>query len=120
MWKRARPGQEFAVLSGNPQAEGSPFVIRLRLDDGVIIPPHWHPVDEHLTILTGALYMGMGEKLDEAAVRVMPAGSYVLIPKETRHFVRAKGQTIIQIHGIGPFKTYWVDQRDEQKGKQGQ
>ncbi len=52
--------------------------------------------------------MGMGEKFNESMAKEMPAGSYALMPKEMRRFAWAKGETIIQIHGAGPFKTYWV------------
>jgi hypothetical protein len=51
----------------------------------------------------------MGEKFNESLATEMPSGSYALMPKEMRHFAWAKGETIIQIHGIGPFKTYWVE-----------
>ena len=108
-WIQAGKGTEFAVLSGSPDAEGSPFVLRLRFADKVQIPPHWHPVDEHITVIAGTFYMGMGEKYSESAAKEMPTGTYGFMPKEMRHFGWAKGTTIIQIHGIGPFKTNWVD-----------
>ena len=105
-WKAAGDGTEFAVLSGSPDLEG---VIRLRMADQVHIPPHWHPVDEHITVVTGTFYIGMGEKFEESRAKAMPAGSYEFMPKDMRHFGWAKGTTIIQIHGVGPFKTNWVD-----------
>jgi hypothetical protein len=108
-WKAVGIGTEFAVLSGSPDAEGAPFVIRLRFADQVHIAPHWHPVDEHITVIAWTFYMGMGEKFNESMMKEMPAGSYGFMPKETRHFGWAKGTTTIQIHGIGPFKTNWVD-----------
>lgn len=108
-WKAAGDGTEFAVLFGSPDLEGAPFVIRLRLADRVHVPPHWHPVDEHITVIAGTFYMGMGEKLEESAAKAMPAGTYGFMPKDMRHFGWAEGTTIIQIHGIGPFKTNWVD-----------
>ena len=108
-WKAIGNGTEFAVLSGSPGTEGASFVIRLRFADRAHVAPHWHPVDEHITVIGGTFYIGMGEKFDEATAIEMPAGSYGFMPKETRHFGWAKGTTIIQIHGIGPFKTNWVD-----------
>jgi hypothetical protein len=59
-WTPRSPGLELAVLSGNPAKDGDPFVIRLKLRDGLTVPPHWHPIDEHLTVLTGTLHIGMG------------------------------------------------------------
>jgi quercetin dioxygenase-like cupin family protein len=108
-WNAVGSGTEFAVLSGTPDAEGAAFVIRLRFADQVRVPPHWHPVDEHITVIAGTFYMGMGERVDESTAKEMPAGSYGFMPKDMRHFGWAKGATIIQIHGVGPFKTNWVD-----------
>jgi anti-sigma factor ChrR (cupin superfamily) len=108
-WNALSAGQWFAVVSGSPNIEGAPFVIRIKLADGVKVAPHWHPIDEHLTVVTGTFYAGMGEKFNESLATEMPSGSYALMPKEMRHFAWAKGETIIQIHGIGPFKTYWVE-----------
>jgi quercetin dioxygenase-like cupin family protein len=112
-WKALNAGQWLAVVSGSPNTEGASFVIRIKLADGVKIAPHWHPMDEHVTVVTGTFYMGMGEKFNESLATEMPTGSYGLMPKEMRHFAWAKGETIIQIHGIGPFKTYWVESVEE-------
>jgi ChrR-like protein with cupin domain len=112
-WHAGGNGTEFAVLSGSPSADGEPFVIRLRFADKTQVAPHWHPVDEHITVIAGTFYMGMGEKFNESAAKEMPTGSYGFMPKEMRHFGWAKGTTIIQIHGIGPFKTNWVDSAEK-------
>jgi quercetin dioxygenase-like cupin family protein len=102
-----------AVLSGDPSKEGEPFVLRIKAAAGSKVPPHWHPTDEHLTVIKGALFMGKGEKFDESAGHAMAAGSYVMIPKRTAHFVWIKEETIIQLHGIGPFKIMWVNPADD-------
>jgi quercetin dioxygenase-like cupin family protein len=117
-WGPSGVGEGYVVLSGSPDTEGSPFVIRLKFGDGTRIPPHWHPVDEHVTVIEGTFYMGMGGKFDESKAEEMPAGSYGLMPKEHRHFGWTRGETIIQIHGVGPFKTYWVES-PEKRGKKG-
>jgi quercetin dioxygenase-like cupin family protein len=109
-WTPASPGISSAVLSGSPGAEGSAFVLRLKMDDNVKVPPHWHPTDEHLTVLSGTFHMGVGETFDEGAASAMTVGAYAVMPKEVRHFAWATGETVIQIHGVGPFKTFFVDQ----------
>lgn len=118
-WITRSPGLELAVLSGDPAKEGDPFVIRLKLRDGLTVPPHWHPIDEHLTILTGTLHIGMGEKFDRAATTALTPGTYSHMPKEMRHFVWAEGETILQLHGIGPFKTFYVNPADDPSKKAG-
>src|SRR4051812_22228258 len=60
------PGCKMVVLEGDPAKEG-PFVMRAKMPDGYRIMPHTHPKDERVTVLSGALYMGTGEKFDEKA-----------------------------------------------------
>ena len=98
---------EIAIIKGDPTKEGAPFVIRIRSTPGTQLPPHWHPIDENITVLSGVWCVGIGDKFDEHACRDMPAGSYILMPKGMHHFAVAKGD-IVQVHGIGPFKIYWV------------
>jgi quercetin dioxygenase-like cupin family protein len=98
---------EVAIIQGDPTKEGAPFVIRIRSTPGTKLPPHWHPVDENITVLSGVFCVGTGDKFDENACQDMPAGSYIVLPKGMHHFGVAKGD-VIQVHGIGPFKIYWV------------
>ena len=72
-------------------------------------PPHWHPADEYVTVLKGTFLVGMGETFDESKLRPMNVGNFTFIPKEMRHFASCKGETIVQVHGMGPFKVIWVN-----------
>src|SRR5207237_171905 len=58
------PGSQMAALLGDPSKSGVPYVIRAKLPDGYKVPPHWHPSDENVTVLKGALLIGKGEKFD--------------------------------------------------------
>jgi hypothetical protein len=109
-------GFQMAVIDGDPAKEGASFTIRIRGTDGRV-PPHWHPTDEHLTVLQGTFLLGMGEKFDAAALKTLPAGSYGFMPKQMRHFGQVKGDTIIQVHGIGPFKVIYVNPADDPSAK---
>src|SRR5262249_42360306 len=102
------PGAQFAVLSGDP-SKAEPFTIRLKAPDGYKIMPHWHPTDENVTVLEGTFAMGVGEKFDEGAAHEMPVGSFVRMPKGTRHYAMAKGETVVQVHAIGPFVITYVN-----------
>ncbi|HMK21255.1 MAG TPA: cupin domain-containing protein [Terriglobales bacterium] len=108
-WTPIISGWEIAVVSGNPDNVGEPFTIRFRGADGANVPPHWHPTDENITVLEGAFLVATGEKFDEHQLKPMNAGSFMNMPKEMRHFARAQGNTIVQAHGIGPFKVNWVN-----------
>jgi quercetin dioxygenase-like cupin family protein len=110
------PGAQAAVLAGDPAKEGV-FVIRVKLPSGYRVPPHWHPVDEHVTVLSGTLQLGMGDKFDLAATRALTAGSFVTAAKEMRHFVQAKGTTVIQVTAMGPFQLTYVNPADDPRTK---
>jgi hypothetical protein len=112
-------GLEFAVLSGDPAQEGVPFVLRIKIRNGLKVPPHWHNIDEQLTVMSGIFHIGTGEKFDQAAMQALPAGSYLLMPKEMRHFAWAEGDTIVQLHGVGPLKTILVNSADDPNKKTG-
>lgn len=90
-WAPIIKGCAMAVVEGNPDAEGQPFVIRFRCADGAKVPPHWHPTDENLTVLKGAFLIGMGDTLDESKLQTMNVGNFLLLPKEMHHFALNKG-----------------------------
>ena len=108
-WTPIMKGCELAAVSGDPSAEGAPFVLRIRCADGTKIPAHWHPEDENLTVLKGTFLVATGEAFDETKLQTMNVGNFILMPKEMRHFAMNKGETIVQIHGAGPFKVNWVN-----------
>ena len=111
-WTPIIPGWEMATVSGDSSKDGEPFVIRLRGADGSKVPPHWHPTDENVTVLKGTFLVGMGESYDDSKLLTMNVGNFTLMPKEVRHFANCKSETIIQVHGLGPFKVNWVNPAD--------
>jgi len=53
--------------------------------------------------------IGTGKVFDTAKLTPMDAGSFILMPKTMRHFALCKGATMIQVHGMGPFKINWLN-----------
>jgi len=113
-WTPIIKGCDLATVSGDPSADGAPFVVRLRCVDGAKIPAHWHPTDENVTVLKGTFLFGMGETFDETKLTTMNVGNFALMPKEMRHFALSKGETIVQVHAMGPFKVNWVNPSEVQ------
>ncbi len=95
------------VLQGDPDVPGQPFVIRIRELPGTMIPPHSHPVDEHLTIVSGTLHFGFGDSFDTARLTPLPSGSYAYAPKGTTMFGYSPNGAVAQVHGVGPFHINW-------------
>lgn len=105
-------GAKVAVLEGDPSKEGF-FTMRLWFPDGFKVQPHWHPRIEHVTVIKGTLNIGMGEKFDQTVTREMNEGTFGFWPAGMRHFAWAKGDTIIQLHGIGPWVITYINAADD-------
>jgi len=105
-------GAQIAVLLGSPAEEG-PFVIRLKFPADYEVPPHRHPQEEHVTVLSGGFGMGTGEAHDRDAAPLLPPGSFVRIPKGTAHFAWTSEETVVQLNGIGPFEIEYVNEADD-------
>jgi ChrR-like protein with cupin domain len=116
-WGPAPPklpaGAQFARISGDASMPGEPYVFRARLPDGYRVPPHWHPMDEHVTVIQGVFKFGFGSTFDGAAIRELPAGSYVMLPKNAPHYNVMKGETVLQFHGVGPYDLTYVNAADD-------
>jgi hypothetical protein len=107
-------GAKAAVLDGDPSKPGL-FTMRLSLPDSYRIPPHFHPVDEHVTVISGQLQVGMGDSFDASKLSTLPGGTFGMIPAAMHHFAQAKGATVLQLHGTGPWKLIYVNPADQPK-----
>jgi hypothetical protein len=105
-------GASMVILEGDPAKEGV-FTMRLKMPDGFVVSPHWHTQIEHVTVISGTLHFGMGEKFDRAATQAMPAGSFGFWPIGMRHFAYMEGETVLQLHGQGPWTITYVDPADD-------
>lgn len=106
------PGPKLAVLEGDPAKPG-PFTIRLQFPDGYKIPAHTHPTVERVTVISGTFHMGTADKFDEAAGHELAAGSFTIMPAETKHFGWATGETVVQVQSTGPFVIKYVNPADD-------
>jgi quercetin dioxygenase-like cupin family protein len=115
-WVEAPPGLPagalIAVLEGDPNKKG-PFTIRFQMPDGYKIAPHTHPTMEKITVISGTFFLGMGAKFEEEAGHELGTGAFAVMPAQMQHFAWAKGQTIVQIHGEGPFEIKYVNPADD-------
>src|SRR5713101_7490780 len=48
-------------VSGDPSKPRAEFVIRMYNDANFIVLPHWHPQDEHITVVKGTWYVAAGD-----------------------------------------------------------
>jgi uncharacterized protein (TIGR02246 family) len=97
-----KSGLQLAVIHGDPMGKGD-YTIRLKFPPGYTFPAHYHPNAEHLTVLSGTFLLAMGEKEGGATMEYQP-GDFLYIPAKKPHYGGAKGETVIQLHGMGPFE----------------
>jgi mannose-6-phosphate isomerase-like protein (cupin superfamily) len=106
-------GAQLAVLEGDPMAASGDYTIRVKMPDGYKIAPHTHPLRENVTVLSGALRVGMGATFDAGKMMSFGAGSFAYLDPTMPHYVEASGETVIQIHGQAPVKFNYVNPADD-------
>ena len=106
------PGAMMAVLQGDPSKAGV-YTVRLKAGDGYKIAPHWHPTTENVTVISGTFNLGTGDKFDEATSTAMAAGAFASMPARMHHYGWFKGDTEVQVHGVGPFKLTYLNPKDD-------
>lgn len=106
-----RAGAQMVVLDGDPGKKGS-FTVRLRMPAGYTIPAHTHPAAERVTVISGAVYLGIGEKFDESAGRELKAGDYAVLPAGVAHFAWSPSEAVLQIDSEGPFQRTFVESKN--------
>jgi quercetin dioxygenase-like cupin family protein len=112
-WGEAPPaferGAQAVVLSGDPGKAGL-FVIRLKMPAGYKVANHWHPTDEHVTLLDGDLTIRMN---DGAETRTLSRDAYLLLPTRMHHAVSTTSGATVQVSAMGPFELTYVDPKDD-------
>lgn len=114
-WMDAPPplpgGSQIAVLEGNPREEGL-FTIRVKLPPYYKIPAHWHPKDERVTIIEGAVYVGFGDATDTTSATKFGTASYYINPVESHHYIFTQSEgAIMQITGNGPWGITYIEEQ---------
>jgi len=115
-WGPAPPavpkGAQIAILAGDPSKDGL-YVYRVKVPAGYKVPPHIHPNDENVTVISGTFNVGMGGTFDEKNGQALKAGGFMHMPKGMQHFAWYPEETIIQVHGMGPQTITYVNPADD-------
>jgi quercetin dioxygenase-like cupin family protein len=108
----AMPNGTFQADVIGEAAKPGPYAVRTRLPAGFRLPPHTHPDSRIVLVVSGTLYLGYGERFDEATTTALPPGSVFTEPAGQPHFSWAKdGEVTLHATGVGPTATAWVDQK---------
>jgi len=107
------PGEQIAVLEGDPTASTGDYTIRLKMPDGYRINPHWHPLRENVTVISGTFKVGMRDTFDASKMAAFPAGSFAYLDPDMHHYAMAVGEVVVQVHGQSPVKFNYINPTDD-------
>ena len=118
-WGPAPPmlarGAQMAVLAGDP-GKPAPYTVRLKFPANYAIPAHSHPTDENVVVVSGSLFMGLGDTLSKTDAMTVGVGGYALAPASVNHFAFTKAETTIVLYGVGPVEFKYVNPADDPRG----
>ncbi|MGZ4878999.1 MAG: cupin domain-containing protein [Candidatus Angelobacter sp.] len=107
------PGAQFAVIEGDPPASSGNYTVRLKIPDGYRIAPHWHPLRENVTVISGTFKVGMGDTFNKDKMATFPAGSFAFLDPDMHHYAMAVGEVVVQIHGTAPVQFNYINPQDD-------
>jgi quercetin dioxygenase-like cupin family protein len=106
------PGAQMAILEGDLSKE-EPFTFRLRLPANYQLAPHTHPAHERVTVLSGKLHFAHGDKFDRTKTRALEPGDVAIMPPGAPMFGYTEEETVIQLHGVGPWGIEYINPEDD-------
>jgi quercetin dioxygenase-like cupin family protein len=109
-------GVQMAVIRGDPGKKGM-FTIRLKMPADYAVPPHSHPANEVVKVVSGTLHYAMSDKMDMAKAKTLTAGRTVTMKAKMNHWVHAAAPTTVQVSGRGPFQITYVNAKDDPRNK---
>jgi quercetin dioxygenase-like cupin family protein len=70
---------------------------------------HYHFGTEHITVIKGVMYFGIGEKADRSKARAYGPGSFIENPSGAKHFEWFSGETVTQVSAVGSLGSIPLD-----------
>ena len=108
-------GVNTQVLAGDPSQPGF-YTIILSVPANTTIAAHSHRDDRMATVVSGTWQFGYGDRFDERALKTLPPGSVYSEPGSANHFARTgEAPVLVQLSGIGPTDTRYVDAAEAPK-----
>jgi quercetin dioxygenase-like cupin family protein len=108
-------GVQMAVVSGDPGKKGK-FTIQLKMPADYAVPPHMHPTDEVVTMVSGELHYAMSDKMDMASAKTLKTGDSVDMKAKMNHWVHAAAPATVQVSAMGPFEITYANPKDDPRG----
>ena len=108
-------GIKAVMLMGDP-AQGA-YVTRVQLTPNAKIMPHSHITENLVTVISGTVLYGEGDKFDAAKLKAYPAGSFIVEKPNVPHFLTSKGPAVFQVSVPAKSTFDYVDPKDDPRKK---
>jgi hypothetical protein len=110
-------GSQLAILIGDPTKAGGVVVQRVQFPANYVVPPHTHPYAETVTVISGSVGFGSGEKLDKSGP-MAKVGGFLANPAKHAHYVWTGNEpAIIQVQFTGPGGIDYINPADDPRKK---
>ena len=103
------PGAFRRDLIGDSGQPG-PFTYQLKIPAGTRVAAHQHSVDVHVKVLSGSMFIIIGEPLESLRASRFVAGSVFVVPAHAWHEEWWDEETVVEAEGVGPMKTVYKNQ----------
>jgi quercetin dioxygenase-like cupin family protein len=111
------PGAKIAVLYGDLAKPGL-ATFRVLFPSNYKVPAHHHSATENLTVISGTIYDGLGERRDPSKSTAYPAGSFFVLPANSHHSLWTTDQeAVLQVSVMGPFNMTFEDPAEDPRRK---
>ena len=103
------PGGFRRDLVGDTSQSG-PFKYQLKIPAGARVAAHQHSKDVHVKVLSGSIFIIIGEPLESSRARHFTAGSVFVVPAGAWHDEWWDKETVLEAEGVGPMDTVYKGQ----------
>jgi quercetin dioxygenase-like cupin family protein len=92
-------------------------VLRVKFPADYQIPPHTHPYAETVTVISGSIGYGMGEKLEKSS-EMGKVGAFFANPAKHPHYVWTGNEpAVVQVQYVGPGGIDYINPADDPRKK---
>ena len=103
------PGGFRRNLVGDPRQPG-PYKYQLKLPAGSRLAAHQHSIEVRVKVLSGSMFIIIGEPLESSRAQRFEAGSVLVVPARTWHDEWWDEETALEAEGVGPLETIYRSQ----------
>lgn len=102
-------GWQMATIVGNPEKAGEYYAYFLKAPAGGRAAPHFHGMTENVVLISGSGMFGIGDTIDDSKAMTLSPGTVISVPAGVHHFAVAKTEMVLEVSGIGPDTTTFVN-----------